>query len=89
MQNDEKKTESARAQKPNAGTTAKSPAEGQNNLAHSASCGNENTQPIPKSKADVAVRLGRPRPSQIMHRMNRLMHLRWLEKIRPSKTNRV
>ena len=32
------------------------------------------------------VRLGRPRPSQIMRRMDRLMHNRWLQKIRPAKS---
>lgn len=39
-----------------------------------------------KSKPDVAVRLGRTRPSQIMRRMDRLMHNRWLQKLRPAKS---
>ena len=39
-----------------------------------------------KSNPDVSVRLGRPRPSQIMRSMDRLMHNRWLQKLRPAKS---
>src|SRR5215471_1253315 len=75
MQNDKKKTESAPAAKPNAGAT--------------------NCHPEPHALCEVKepkpsfapyVRLGRPRPSQIMYRMNRHMHARWLEKLRPAKS---
>jgi len=41
-----------------------------------------------KPSKQYFVRLGRPRPSQIMRRMDRVMHLRWLEKIRPAKIRR-
>jgi len=65
--------------------TEESPDQGRNNLAHSTNLGADAKESATKPSKQYFVRLGRPRPSQIMRRMDRLMHLRWLEKIRPAK----